>query len=62
MLSICAKRSILDVWQGSEYTLDDTSRLDRLRKCVLLWKSSAFIVLSTIPSQSKAKTITHTVF
>ena len=37
--------------------LDDTSRLDGSRKCLLLWKPSDFIVLTIIWHQSKTKTI-----
>ena len=42
--------------------LDDTSRLDWSRKCVLLWKLSVLIVLQIIRNQSKTKPILHTVF
>ena len=42
--------------------LDDTSRLDRSSKCLLLWKPSIFIVLSIIRDQGKTKTIPHTIF
>ena len=54
-----AKRSILDVWQGSEYVFGWSSRLDWSSKCVLLWKPSVFIIQS---NQSKIKIIPHTVF
>ena len=37
--------------------VDDTSRLDRLSKCVLLW--SVFIVLPIIRNQRKTETISH---
>ena len=53
---------ILDVWQGSEYTSGDTSKLEWSSKCVLLWKPSVFIILPIIRNQSKAKIIPHTVF
>ena len=42
--------------------LNDTPRLDKLRKFVLLWKPSAFMVFPIIENQRKAKTILHTVF
>ena len=42
--------------------LGDTSRLEKLSKCVLIWKRSVFIVLPIIWNQSKIKAIPHTVF
>ena len=42
--------------------LDETSKLDRSSKWVLLWKPGVFIALPIIQNQSKTKTIPHTVF
>ena len=57
-----AKRSIFDVWQGSEYASWWHIKTWKIEKCVFLWKSSIFIVLSIIQHQSKTKKLPHTAF
>ena len=60
LLTIFEKRSIMDVWQGSEYASGWYIEIDRSSKCVLLWKPSVFIFLTII--QNQTKTVSHNIF
>ena len=64
MLTIFSKRSVLDVYWVLNMPLDDTSRLDRSSKCVLLRKPSYSYYSFSNNSKSKENyyRISHTVF